>query len=42
MQPSDEGKAVVILIAEDEMLVRLNTTDILQDAGYHVLEAPTG
>ncbi|HEX8663996.1 MAG TPA: response regulator [Beijerinckiaceae bacterium] len=35
-------KGVVILLAEDEMLVRMAATDILQEAGYHVLEARDG
>jgi CheY-like chemotaxis protein len=39
---SDEAKAVVVLIAEDEMMVRMSASDILQDAGYHVLEARDG
>ena len=42
MEPSDESKPVVILIVEDEMIVRMSTTDILQDAGYLVLEARDG
>jgi hypothetical protein len=33
LEPSDESKPVVILIVEDEMIVRMSTTDILQDAG---------
>jgi CheY-like chemotaxis protein len=39
VEPSDESKPVVILIVEDEMIVRMSTTDILQDAGYLILEA---
>jgi hypothetical protein len=42
LEPSDESKPVVILIVEDEMIVRMSTTDILQDAGYLVLEARDG
>ena len=42
MEPSDESKPVVILIVEDEMIVRMSSTDALQDAGYHVLEARDG
>jgi two-component system, response regulator PdtaR len=42
LDPSDESKPVVILIVEDEMIVRMSTTDILQDAGYLVLEARDG
>jgi hypothetical protein len=42
LEPSDESKPAVILIVEDEMIVRMSTTDILQDAGYHVLEARDG
>ena len=42
MEPSDASKPVVILIVEDEMIVRMSTTDILQDAGYLILEARDG
>jgi len=42
LEPSDASKPVVILIVEDEMIVRRSTTDILQDAGYLVLEARDG
>jgi two-component system, response regulator PdtaR len=31
--------AVIVLIAEDEILVRMAAADFLQDAGYHVVEA---
>ena len=33
LQPSDGAKAVVVLVAEDELLVRMAATDILQEAG---------
>jgi CheY-like chemotaxis protein len=42
MQPADTAKTIVILVAEDEMLVRMATTDVLQDRGYHVVEARDG
>ena len=42
MEPSDEARAVVILVVEDEMIVRMSATDILQDAGFHVVEARDG
>ena len=42
MQPSDGAKAVVVLVADDELLVRMAATDILQEAGYHVVEAHDG
>ena len=42
MAPSDEARPVVILVVEDEMLVRMSTTDILQDSGFHVVEARDG
>lgn len=42
MQSSSETKSVVILIVEDEILVRMSVADILQDAGYHVVEARDG
>jgi len=38
LEPFGESKPVVILIVEDEMIVRMSITDILQDAGYLVLE----
>ena len=30
----------VVLIVEDEALIRMNTEDVCEDAGYKVLEAP--
>src|SRR4051812_10592218 len=42
MEPSGAAERAVILIAEDEMLVRMNAADILQEAGYHVVEARDG
>jgi CheY-like chemotaxis protein len=34
--------AVVVLIAEDETLVRMVVSEMLQDGGYHVYEAQDG
>jgi CheY-like chemotaxis protein len=42
VEPSDEARPVVILVVEDEMIVRISATDILQDAGFHVVEARDG
>src|SRR4051812_15357290 len=42
MSDMDDGSAVVVLVAEDETLVRLLANDILSDAGYRVLEARDG
>jgi two-component system, response regulator PdtaR len=42
VQSSNETKPVVILIVEDEILVRMSLADILHDAGYHVVEARDG
>ena len=42
MQSSPETQTVVILIVEDEILVRMSISDILQDAGYHIVEARDG
>ena len=42
MQHPDQPKPVVVLVVEDEMIVRLSASDILQDAGYHVIEARDG
>jgi CheY-like chemotaxis protein len=33
---------VIVLIAEDEILVRMAAADFLQEAGYHVVEARDG
>src|SRR5215207_5973364 len=38
----DSGNAVVVLVVEDETLVRLLANDILTEAGYRVLEARDG
>jgi CheY-like chemotaxis protein len=37
--PPDPGAAPVVLIVEDEMLVRMMIADALTDHGYRVLEA---
>lgn len=29
----------VVLVVEDEVLIRMNTVEIIEDAGFHVLEA---
>lgn len=42
MEPSDQDRPVVVLVVEDEMIVRMSATDILQDAGFHVVEARDG
>jgi CheY-like chemotaxis protein len=42
MTDSDDGAAVVVLVADDETLLRLLANDILSDAGYRVLEARDG
>jgi two-component system, response regulator PdtaR len=42
MKPSDKDRPVVVLVVEDEMLVRMAATDFLQDAGFHVVEARDG
>lgn len=42
MPSSSEAKPVVILIVEDEILVRMSIADILQEAGYHIVEARDG
>lgn len=42
MTDMDDGTAVVILLVEDETLVRLLANDILSEAGYRVLEARDG
>jgi CheY-like chemotaxis protein len=42
MTDTDDGTAVVVLVAEDETLVRLLANDILTEAGYRVLEARDG
>ena len=42
MPHTSDDPAVVVLVAEDETLVRLFANDILTDAGYRVLEARDG
>ena len=42
MTDMDDGTAVVVLLVEDETLVRLLANDILSEAGYRVLEARDG
>jgi CheY-like chemotaxis protein len=42
MANGDDDSAVVVLVAEDETLVRLAANDILSAAGYRVLEARDG
>src|SRR3954453_19569882 len=37
---SDQAWRVVFLVFEDELPVLMSTTDILQDSGLHVVEAP--
>jgi two-component system, response regulator PdtaR len=39
MQPS-AGKRPVVLIVEDEALLRLAAIDMIEDAGFDVIEAP--
>ena len=34
-----EAKRVVILIVEDEMLIRLNAVEMIEEAGFEVVEA---
>lgn len=33
------GKAVVVLVVEDDSLLRMDAVDIIQEAGFEVLEA---
>ena len=42
MTGTDSSAAPVVLVAEDETLVRLLASDILTEAGYRVLEARDG
>jgi two-component system, response regulator PdtaR len=42
MADLNDGSAVVVLVVEDETLVRLLANDILTEAGYRVLEAHDG
>jgi CheY-like chemotaxis protein len=42
MSDLNEGSAVIVLVAEDETIVRLEANDILTEAGYRVLEARDG
>jgi CheY-like chemotaxis protein len=42
MASTDSDSAVIVLVVEDETLVRLLANDILTEAGYRVLEAHDG
>jgi CheY-like chemotaxis protein len=42
MTDSDDAAAVVVLVVEDETLIRLLANDMLSEAGYRVLEARDG
>ena len=42
MPQSRADKPTVILIVEDELLVRLLANDILEEAGFHTVEARDG
>jgi hypothetical protein len=42
MTDTDDGTAVVVLVVEDETLIRLLANDMLSEAGYRVLEARDG
>lgn len=39
---SEPERQRVVLLVEDELFVRMTTLDMLEDAGYAVLEASTG
>jgi two-component system, response regulator PdtaR len=36
---SEATQKPVVLVVEDEVLIRMNTVEIIEDAGFHVLEA---
>lgn len=40
MKSKLDGSRVVVLVVEDEPIIRMNTADFCQSAGYDVLEAP--
>ena len=42
MSNSKENAPVIVLVAEDEALVRLLANDMLTDADYRVVEAQDG
>jgi len=42
MTDSDDATAVLVLVVEDETLIRLLANDMLSEAGYRVLEARDG
>ncbi|CAA9365750.1 MAG: hypothetical protein AVDCRST_MAG90-3369 [uncultured Microvirga sp.] len=42
MRRSRADKPLVILVVEDELLVRLLANDILEEAGFHTIEARDG
>ena len=40
--PESDIQPAVVLIVEDEMLLRMSAADLLQEAGFHVVEAHDG
>jgi two-component system, response regulator PdtaR len=42
MQGSSDRKTTVVLVVEDEMMVRMFAIDALQEAGFHLVEARDG
>jgi CheY-like chemotaxis protein len=41
MDNQDSGEPVVVLVVEDEPLIRAFAADMLEDAGFEVVESPT-
>jgi two-component system, response regulator PdtaR len=39
---ADTSPKLSILVVEDESLLRMDAVDMLEEAGYHVIEAATG
>lgn len=42
IRPAPEYEATTALVAEDEVILRMNLCEYLRDAGFHVLEAANG
>lgn len=42
MAPHNANQRIIVLLVEDEPLVRMFGTDVLEDAGFEVVEAASG
>lgn len=42
IRPATANDAATVLVAEDEVILRMNLSDFLRESGFHVLEAANG